>query len=228
VPNGTFRGGFDGATLGPWDQLCPSGRLTFGSASPAPMDGTHWARFEVRPGDVEPVTGSNRCEVASGYRFVEGDDAYVRFGVRLGQDWPFEPGKWATVWQERQSAATGNPPLALNVVSTAAGAGHFELSDNADGTRFWTGPALQTDRWYQIVLHIKHSRTDSAGFVEAWVDGARQTMTGGSLRTYHRTMTDAFSSPQLGYDRQSTYSTPGVLYGDGYVVGATAASVGLP
>jgi subtilisin family serine protease len=223
-----FADGFDGGGLSAWDVHCPPGNLTLGSSGPAPFAGDGRARFEVNPGDVSPV-GGNRCEVSTDLQLREGSDVYNRFQVRLGAGWPFEPGRWAIVWQEHHAGSTGTPPLGLNVTADPGGGGHLSLDSNGEGPfHYWSGPAVHEDRWYDFVIHVHHSQSGSVGFVEVWLDGVRQTMANGASRVYHRTLFDDFNYPKLGYYRDPDHTAQGVVYGDGFVVGDSAGAVGLP
>jgi hypothetical protein len=228
VGNVLFRDGFDSGSLTAWDVHCPPANLTLDNVSPSPFAGLRRARFEVNPGDLSPV-GGNRCEVSTNLQLGEGSDTYNRFQLRLGAGWPFEPGKWAIVWQEHQSGDTGSPPLALNVTADSASAGRLTLDSNGEGPfHYWAGPPVELDRWYDFVIRVHHSQSGSVGFVEMWVDGVRQTMANGTSRVYHRTLFDAYSYSKLGYYRDPDHTAQGVVYGDGFVVGDSAGAVGLP
>ena len=60
-----FSGDFDSGSRQWASRQCLAGRLTLGSAAPTPFEGGYRARFEVRAGDVEPLTGNNRCELTN-------------------------------------------------------------------------------------------------------------------------------------------------------------------
>ena len=58
------RGDFETADLSQWrERQCLPERVSVGSGRPDAFDGSHRARLEVRDGDEEPQTGSERCEL---------------------------------------------------------------------------------------------------------------------------------------------------------------------
>jgi Polysaccharide lyase len=148
----------------------------------SPYEGRSNARFEVRPGDVEPDTGSQRAEV-SGPTFREGQDLYVRVAVRVPQANSFR-GPWQLIQQFHDDSDTGSPGTAVFLTTNRrlrVGAG--------DGSQIdWTSRRLQTDRWYELVYRVKFSRESNVGFVEVWLDGRHQRLGNGHFRDYGRTM----------------------------------------
>ena len=93
-PDVLFRGDFDAGFAG-WYVQSLSSRVTLFSAGA--FQGTQAARFEVRDGDVEPDTGSERSEV-SGPTFDEGQDLYIRDAIRIPGAYSYQ-GPWQIVQQ---------------------------------------------------------------------------------------------------------------------------------
>jgi Polysaccharide lyase len=148
----------------------------------SPYEGRANARFEVRPGDVEPDTGSQRAEL-SGPTYHEGQDLYVRTAFRVPKANSFR-GPWELIQQFHDESDTGSPGTAVFFTSDGrmrVGAGDSSQID-------WNSPRLQTDRWYELVYRVKLSRDPRVGFVEVWFDGRRQRLGNGRFRDYGETM----------------------------------------
>ena len=175
------------------------------------------ARFEVLPGDVEPETGSNRAEV-TGPTYSEGDDLWYRQATRLGDDFPDED-EFQIVSQWK--SGDGSPPVALFVEDDAS---LVLRRGDEPFTEFWRGPAT-TGVWIDLIVHIKFSEDPSEGFVEVWRDGHRQTMENGEERIYGETIDGDTGYVKLGYYRASSHEAPGVVFHDGFRVGASLADV---
>ncbi|HEY1854950.1 MAG TPA: heparin lyase I family protein [Solirubrobacterales bacterium] len=148
----------------------------------SPYEGHANARFEVRPGDVEPDTGSQRAEL-TGPTYHEGQDLYVRTAFRVPKQNTFH-GPWELIQQFHDESDTGSPGTAVFLTSNRrlrVGAGDSSQID-------WTSPVLQTERWYELVYRVNFSRDPHVGFVEVWLDGRRQRLGDGRFREYGETM----------------------------------------
>jgi hypothetical protein len=177
----------------------------------SPFEGRANARFEVRPGDVEPDTGSQRAEV-SGPTFHEGDDLYVRTAFRVPPGNSFR-GPWQLIQQFHDESDTGSPGTAVFLTSDQrlkVGAGDSTQID-------WTSPALRNNRWYELVYRVKFSRNPDVGFVEVWFDGHHQRLGNGHFRDYGTTMHLSEAYLKTGIYR-SQYSTGVSLIEDDSVV----------
>jgi len=182
-------------------------RIVHGS----PYEGRANARFEVRPGDVEPDTGSQRAEV-SGPTFHEGEDLYVRTAFRVPPGNTFR-GPWQLIQQFHDESDSGSPGTAVFLTSdqrVRVGAGDSSQID-------WTSKPLQTNRWYELVYRVNFSRDPSVGFVEVWFDGSRQRLGNGRYRDYGATMHLSEAYLKTGIYR-SQYSTGVSLIEDDSVV----------
>jgi hypothetical protein len=229
-----FETGFAG-----WSQHCLAGRITR-VISPVSL-GSYSGRFDVEPADVDPVTGyRGRCEL-SGPQFPNERELWVRDAIR----WPAGyhatvPGEWHTNSQWHGSGGRGNAVLALlamgNPISSVRyshGSGNYDYWRASDN-----GITIQPDRWYTFVWHIRFSMNPAVGYVEMWVDGVRQTMTGGGERRYGPTASPCYPPnpatcpssiiyPKLGIYRSSGRAYSNVVWHDHFQVGDTAASVGV-
>ncbi|HEX2160774.1 MAG TPA: heparin lyase I family protein [Thermoleophilaceae bacterium] len=213
--NALFEGGFEGG-LDEWGNvqaLGPRATIVQGGS----FCGARHGRFEVRAGDVEPDTDSNRAEVA-GPSFSDGDDLWFRHATKLAAGFPRED-KWQIVSQWR--SGDGSPPLALFVSDDLA----LSLRrGDAPYTEFWRGP-VQTEVWTDLVFHIRFSRNPALGFVELWRDGRRQTMRNGAERMSGQTIKGSSGYVKLGYYRDPDHVGTGVVYHDNYLVGRSLADV---
>ena len=102
--NGSFDSGFGG-----WYVQSLSSRATL--LSSGAFQGSQAARFEVRQGDVEPDTGSQRSEV-SGPTFDEGEDLYIRDAIRVPSTNTFSA-PWQIIQQLHEEDWGGSPGVAL-------------------------------------------------------------------------------------------------------------------
>lgn len=129
------------------------------------------ARFEVRPGEFEPDTGSQRSEVTlASPKFYEGDQIWVYDKLRWSVSDTAAPA-WEVVDQFHDGSkisgdptAGGSPAFALLRYGQ-----QIRLANGKGSPTYWTGPNVERGRWYELVYRIKFSKT--AGEVEAFWDG---------------------------------------------------------
>lgn len=103
-----FRGDFENGFEGWYVQSLPE-RISLVSSNV--FEGTQAARFEVREGDVEPRTGSQRSEV-SGPTFNEGQDLYINDAIRIPSANTFST-PWQIIQQLHEVNWSGSPGLAI-------------------------------------------------------------------------------------------------------------------
>lgn len=172
-----FVGDFEGPGFPEWYLQALPGRYRIVRASP--FEGRGNARFEVRPGDVEPETGSNRAE-ATGPTFHAGDDLYVRTAFRIPQANTFH-GNWELIQQFHESDGwEASPGTAVFLTS------HRQLRiGHGDSSQIdWQSKPLAKGRWYDLTYRVNFSRNPKVGFVEAWLDGVKQRLRNGKFREY--------------------------------------------
>jgi hypothetical protein len=217
--SGDFERSSDGGFAG-WEllQALPGRtRLVSGSA----FQGSSDARFEVREGDIEPETGSERTEV-TGPTFQEGADLYIGDAIRVPSASTFE-GPWQLVQQLHNfgEGYNGSPGMAVfleNPVTLRLGPG--------DGSHtFWRSSQLENNRWYYLVYHVKLSRNPSEGFAEVWLNGVQQTLSDGSLREYGPTMETAEAYLKAGIYRSQFSTGTSIVEHDDIAVGTSLPSV---
>ena len=191
------------------------GRATI-SASP---EGPSAARFEVRQGDVEPDTGSQRSEL-SGPTFNQGEDLYIRDVIRIPSSNAYST-PWEIVQQLHEEDWGGSPGMAVFLEpapSLRIGAG--------DGSPvFWRSGSLQPDRWYDLTYRVNLSQDPGSGFVEVWLDGVQQTLVNGQARIYGQTIQAAQTYLKAGIYRSKSSTGTSIVEHDAIVVGTSLAAV---
>ncbi|HET7121236.1 MAG TPA: heparin lyase I family protein [Solirubrobacterales bacterium] len=216
-PAPLFASGLESPEFNGWHLQALPGRVTLSSTDP--FQGTANARFEVREGDVEPETGSNRAEV-SGPTFNEGQDIYVRDAIRVPSANTFE-GSWQIIQQLHETDWGGSPGIAVFLEANRG----LKIVAGDGSPSFWQGPVLQPNRWYDLVYRVNLSQNSAVGFVEVWLDGVRQTVAGGGTRVYGKTIQTAHTYLKAGIYRGSSSNGTSVVEHDNIVVGTSLASV---
>jgi hypothetical protein len=209
--NGDFDSGFKG-----WYVQSLSSRVTLLSSA---FEGSQAARFEVRQGDVEPDTGSQRSEV-SGPTFDEGQDLYIRDAIRLPAANTYSV-PWQIIQQLHEEDWSGSPGMAVMLDNKHA----LKLGAGDGSPTFWQGPVLQSDRWYDLVYRVNLSQSSSTGFVEVWLDGVQQKLANGQTRIYGQTIQAAETYLKAGIYRSKSSSGTSIVEHDAITVGTSLASV---
>lgn len=134
----------------PWDQQWNaiaakniSQQFWIGNRSQIPVrQGNYAARFVVRPGDQQPYTSGERCEIEHYYDIQHGytqekpnDEFYYGWSTYIPSDWK-TPSGWCTITQWHARAATLSP------IAMYIGA------DNTIGMNFFTGLVTMPASWY--------------------------------------------------------------------------------
>jgi hypothetical protein len=183
------------------------------------FEGTGASRFEVRAGDIEPDTGSQRSEV-SGPTFDEGEDLYFRDAIRVPHTNTYST-SWQIIQQLHEENWGGSPGMAVFLDNKHA----LKIGPGDSSRTFWQGPALQSGRWYDLVYRVKLSQSSSVGFVEVWLDGTQQTMANGETRVYGRTIQTPETYIKAGIYRSKSSTGTSIVEHDSIVVGTSLAAV---
>jgi hypothetical protein len=215
-PGVLFRGDFDDG-FGQWYVQSLDSRATLFSSGA--FQGSQAARFEVRDGDVEPDTGSERSEV-SGPTFDEGDDLYIRDAIRVPGSSSYS-GPWQIVEQLHEESWSGSPGMALFLDAD----GSLTLGPGDGSQTFWQSEPLGRDRWYELVYRVDLSRNPDDGFVEVWLDGVQQAVAGGGTRAYGQTIQAAQTYLKAGVYRSKSSTGTSLVEHDAIVVGTSYAAV---
>jgi hypothetical protein len=182
------------------------------------FQGTQAARFEVREGDVEPDTGSQRSEV-SGPTFDEGQDLYIRDAIRIPSSSTYQ-GPWQIIEQLHEENWSSSPGMALFLSAENA----LTLGAGDNSPTFWHSVKLQRDRWYDLVYRVKLSQGSSTGFVEVWLDGTQQNLANGQTRMYGQTIQMPSTYLKAGIYRSKTSTGTSVVEHDAIAVGTSYAA----
>jgi hypothetical protein len=217
APAGTilFNGDFDSGFKG-WYVQSLSSRATLLSSA---FEGSQAARFEVRQGDVEPDTGSQRSEV-SGPTFDQGQDLYIRDAIRLPSTNSYSV-PWQIIQQLHEEDWSGSPGMAVFLDNNHA----LKIGAGDGSPTFWQSAPLQSNRWYDLIYRVKLSQDSKAGFVEVWLDGVQQNLANGQTRIYGQTIQAAETYLKAGIYRSKTSSGTSIVEHDALVVGTTLAAV---
>jgi hypothetical protein len=215
TPGVLFRGDFDEGFAG-WHLQSLSERATLlgGGA----FEGSGAARFEVRDGDVEPETDSQRSEV-SGPTFDEGQDLYIRDAIRVPASNSYSV-PWQIIQQLHEEDWSGSPGMAVFLDNRRS----LKLGSGDSSQTFWQSAPLQADRWYDLVYRVNLSQDPSAGFVEVWLDGVQQKLVNGQARIYGQTIQAAQTYLKAGIYRSKSSSGTSVVEHDAIVVGTSYAA----
>jgi Polysaccharide lyase len=174
----------------------PNGALEWDSAQYAAPDrliavtspvkeGSHALKTTVRHGDI--VSGGARAEVLLNNQvnyFHEGDNVWYDWYTRFPSGFQTTP-PWQvwTQWHQGDDALTGGPAVEFNVDGKTKnldlrvmpwfwdGQGCFTVAAGQCGYQ-WVQP-LKTEAWYEMLFHVKWSKSNSIGSVELWVNGTK-------------------------------------------------------
>jgi hypothetical protein len=173
-------------------------------------DGNGVGRFEVREGDEEPATGSQRAEVISGLEYEQGDIRYFRILTRV-ESW--DDGHWGMIWQIHDDSL-GSPPIALQVLGDDSG--ETLTLESGEGDDVYWETDLPENEWFEVVVRVEFG---PEGSLEVWFDGEHQEMANGETSMDG---VDTLGEPP-GYDKLGIYRSheateTAVVFHDGYRV----------
>lgn len=149
-------------------------------------------RFEVREGDVEPMTGSNRAEVQSGLEYKEGDKRYFRVPLRV-ESWDFD--HWGIPWQLHDDSEE-SPPLCAQIKGSMSDP-RLWLGPGDVSAEYWEAPFKLGQNW-EAIFAVDFGKE---GAVEVWLDREQQMLLNGKTRFEG---IDTLGNP-LAYDKLGIY-----------------------
>ncbi len=215
------RSGFETGDVSQWrERQCLDQRLSVGSKRPAAFEGRYRARLEVRPGDEEPATGSERCELVGPSLPGQGERWY-RQAIYIPSS-ADPPNSWQ-IMSQWYSNYGGSPPLALFLDEGLPM--QWSLRHGDSSKTYWRSTKLRRDEWHEIVVGVFLSQTPSRGWVEVWLDGKQQKLKNGKTRMYGATRGASRGSFKTGIYRSPDSTGRSVEYVDGYSVGRSRESV---
>lgn len=203
-----FTGDFEAGDLSEWRnaQALP-GRVEIVDDAP---QGGRAGRFEVRAGDEEPDTGSQRAEVISGLKLEEGDVRYFRVLARI-ESW--DEDHWGLLWQIHDDS-DGTPPLSLQEVGGSRRALWLGPGDDSDA--YWESELPADDEWFEVVIRVEFGES---GSVRVWLNGEEEEMANGETVVEGiDTLGEPLAYDKLGVYRSSSSEQPAVVFYDDYRV----------
>jgi hypothetical protein len=164
--------------------------------------------------------------------FREGDERWISFQVRLGDNFDPSIDTWRVIMQLHQPGGElGPPPLALQVTGGDFVLYKGDANVESGGTiAMWRAPA-HTERWVRFTLHVRFSADPREGFVELFGNPA-----GGPVRALlprtqtYTTKKDADGRAVPLHARIGIYRDPRGRFGtetayfDGFTVATTRAA----
>ena len=183
-------------------------------------------------------TGGNgsRVDLFKYGLFFNGYERYIGFSVYFPTNMrsQFTSTGWGCMFTEPGYAHGGGfPPIAMYYDPNLSGANsRLQMSThepNGDSTTIWSSGAVTHGRWIDITLRIFFHDT-SAGWVEMWIDGVKQTFNNSQQRYYHNTLCPGMGDAPGGLLDQNCYRKDGIasnviIYQDEIKVGSTYAIV---
>lgn len=205
-----FTGNFESGNLAEWDQVqAITGRVSV--VSDVVAQGAYAGRFEVKEGDEEPATGSERAEVISGLEFEESDVRYFHILTRVDA-WDFE--HWGIIWQIHDQSK-GSPPLSLQIKMNKS-TPMLWLGPGDVSNEYWEAPLPGLGEWFEIVIRVEFGSKGSLG---VWLNREQQSMLNGE-NTFDEidTLGEVSGYDKLGIYRSMSSEGTAVVRHDDYRV----------
>jgi polysaccharide lyase-like protein len=175
--------------------------------------GRQSVRFEVRPGEREPGTRSQRAELYLSSPLLEaGQTLRIRDSIRLAGGFVDTNHRqsWRIVQQLHEADSKGSPGLAVFVDPGP----RFGLRSGTGSPSYWRGPVLRRERWYRLEYTVHLSSNPTQGWVRVWLDGKPQVLENGSTVMRGVTIRGRKSFLKLGLYRSPYFKDTSVLYHD--------------
>jgi hypothetical protein len=224
----------------PWNQewanySCQSGNRVKEVTSPA-AQGDRAYSIEVHDGDD---SYGERCELGQGNPtrsdfplFHEGDERWISYQMRLGDDVTTNTDTWQVVMQLKQLGSLGTPAVSMGINQGELILMNSDTNHESDGCNWWWhGPAYK-NRWLKFTYHIRFSPKDNVGYIELYGDmGDGQGLHLLMEKTYMHTQKvgpdhkAVDSHSRIGVYRQDSIKGTSHYYYDGYSVGTDRESV---
>jgi hypothetical protein len=193
------------------------------------FEGANAQRFEVRPGDVEPSTGSSRCEWTTSGRYdpTPPVELWVRYAVYVPSSTVLQNLSWLAIFQYKEHTDVGPPPLETFLDYTTSGKGRFRIASGDSRVNCWSSAEIQRDRWYDVNTFVRLDPDPAKGFVEVYLNGAPQAMRNGTGRCYLKTaVSGARAYFKGGVYRDPRHTVTSTVFEDGVRIGSTRSVVG--
>ena len=215
------RANFETGDLSEWrERQCLQQRISVESRRPAAVEGRYRVRFEVRDRDVEPQTGSERCELV-GPSLPDERERWFRQSIYVPSS-ADPPESWE-IMSQWYSNYGGSPPLAL--FNNMGSPMRWSLRRGDSSRFYWRSRRLARDRWHEVVVGVYLSQSRSRGWVEVWLDGRQQTLENGKKRMRGQTLGATRGFFKTGIYRNEDSSRRSIQYLDDFAVGPSRESV---
>lgn len=123
-------------------------------------------------------TENPRAQLSSPRYIYDGDTRWISFSVRFPADFPVVPSDaWLVFFQWHGRPYDGSPPVGFQVINDVI---RLERNVNNGWDNPWSTPLVRGE-WLDFDLQVKFDRT-SAGWLDLYYGGVRQTFTGGANR----------------------------------------------
>jgi Polysaccharide lyase len=218
-PGGTGPLLFDGsfsAGLSAWYLQAIAARVS----TVAGDGGGQAARFEVRDGDIEPQTGSQRAELVAPMFFDEGQDLYIHDEIRVPSGNTFDA-PWQIIQQLHEDSSENSPGVAVFLENDHS----LRISSGDGSVAYWSGPVLQPGSWYDLTYRVLLSQNPGVGTVEVWLDGVPQKMVNGSPTIHGPTATASRTFFKAGIYRSKSSTGTSIVEHDDLQIGSSRAAV---
>jgi hypothetical protein len=209
--NGSFSTG-----LTAWYLQAIASRITMVTGD----EGGHAARFEVRDGDIEPQTGSQRAELVAPMFFDEGQGLYIHDEIRVPAENTFKA-PWQIIQQLHEDSSENSPGVAVFLENDHS----LRISSGDSSVAYWKGPVLQPDRWYDLTYRVLLSQSPTVGTVEVWLDSVPQLMVNGSPTIHGSTATASRTFFKAGIYRSKSSTGTSIVEHGGLQIGSSRAAV---
>ncbi|MBA3817252.1 MAG: heparin lyase I family protein [Deltaproteobacteria bacterium] len=173
-------------------------------------------RFTVNDGDTGGLTSNPRAQVETPRQFTEGQEVWVGWSMMFPTGWPQmlpDSSAWLTLAEFYGPPYAGAAPVSFGMVGSPKSGLTYMSHENGTNWRYaWNQPVIQTQRWYDMVVHEKFSTDMTVGFVEIFVNtgsGWVQQMIHGQLRYYTKTL-DTSNGGGANYHKLALYRRVGM------------------
>ncbi len=221
----SWLGDFETGDLSQWLHVLRASADRLTTVTAPVRQGRYAARFTVHDSD-RVVSDNPRAQLNSAPMHREGDENYIGWSTYFPSDFPSIPsGAWFVFFQFHGTPYSGSPQLGFGVSPD----GHIELrrDDVYNYDRVWSQPQAR-GRWTDFTVHVKWSKDPSVGFVELWVNGARQTFSNGQTRLAMATIQadqTAVENIPTNYRKRDSIFGPVTLLHDAIKVGTSYTAV---
>ena len=168
---------------------CAADRLTTDAG--VTRKGSHSLKLRVLDSDVSPCTYTEnpRAQVEKTGLFADGSERWVGHSTFFPSDFPTIGSSHWFIFSSYgfRSPYNGSAPGKFRVKSGTSDVIEYARDERYNHDALWESKIIK-GQWTDLAVHIKFSTSESAGFVEIYKNGAKQTLKDGSTRKYYATL----------------------------------------